>query len=127
MLKGLPVQFIKFCIVGASGSLINLALLYSLTEFLHVWYMMSAVLAFTIAVVNNFVWNKYWTFRNRAPEISRQFVSFFVINVMSLSINLAVLYVLTEYCRIWYMAAQVVAILVAMSNNYWGSKRFIFR
>jgi putative flippase GtrA len=77
-------------------------------------------------VVHNFILNKYWTFKNRVPEIPRQFISFFVISVISLGINLSVLYILTEYIGVWYMAAQIVAILVALSNNYLGNKKFTF-
>jgi len=127
MLKLFPVRFIKFCIVGAVGAVIHLGLLYFLTEFVHIWYMISATLGFTAAVVNNFVWNKYWTFGDRAPEIPRQFASFFIISVVSLAVNLSVLYVLTEFFGIWYMVAQVVAILVALSNNYLGNKKFTFK
>ncbi|KYK37817.1 MAG: hypothetical protein AYK18_08930 [Theionarchaea archaeon DG-70] len=121
-----PVQFVKFCIVGSIGAVIHLGVLYCLTEFFSIWYMVSATLGFTAAVVNNFILNKYWTFQNRAPEIPRQFVTFFVINVISLGINLSVLHILTEYVGMWYMAAQVVAILVALSNNYLSNKKFTF-
>ncbi|KYK30797.1 MAG: hypothetical protein AYK19_17670 [Theionarchaea archaeon DG-70-1] len=126
MIKEYPVQFMKFCIVGSIGGVIHLGLLYFLTEFFHIWYMISAAIGFTVAVVNNFVLNKYWTFQDTAPEIPRQFVSFFVISVVSLGINLSVLYVLTEYTGMWYMAAQLVAILVALSNNYLANKKFTF-
>ena len=103
-----------------------MGLLYILTEYFHIWYVISAALGFTAAVVNNFVWNKYWTFQDKAPEIPKQFVSFFVINVVSLAMNLTVLYVLTEYFSMWYMAAQIIAILVALTNNYLGNKKFTF-
>jgi putative flippase GtrA len=117
----------KFCMVGSIGGVINLGLLYSLTEFLHIWYIMSAALAFTAAVVNNFVLNKRWTFQNTAPEVSKQFVSFFIISIISLALNLSVLYILTEYVGMWYMTAQVIAILVALSNNYMSNKKFTFK
>lgn len=126
MLKGIPVQFIKFCLVGSTGALIHLGLLYSLTEFLHIWYVLSAAIGFTVAVLNNFVWDRLWTFKNTSPRIPRQLVMFFTINVISLCINLSVLYVLTEYAGMWYIEAQIVAILVAVTNNFLGNRRFTF-
>lgn len=126
MLKGIPVQFIKFCLVGSTGALIHLGLLYFLTEFCHMWYVFSAALGFTVAVLNNFVWNKLWTFKNRSPRIPRQLLLFFTINVISLCINLSVLYILTEYAGMWYIEAQIVAILVAVTNNFLGNRRFTF-
>jgi putative flippase GtrA len=126
MLKGIPIQFIKFCLVGSTGALIHLGLLYSLTEFLHIWYVLSAAIGFTVAVLNNFVWDRLWTFKNTSPRIPRQLVLFFTINVISLCINLSVLYVLTEYAGMWYIEAQIVAILVAVANNFLGNRRFTF-
>jgi dolichol-phosphate mannosyltransferase len=126
MFKEYAIQFIKFCIVGSTGALIHLGLLYSLTEFFHIWYMVSAAVGFMVAVANNFVWNKYWTFNDKTPEIPRQFVSYTVVNSISLGINLSVLYILTEYIGMWYMIAQIIAILVALTNNYLGNKRFTF-
>ncbi len=104
-----------------------MGLLYSLTEFFHIWYIISATVGFTASVVHNFILNKYWTFQNTAPEIPRQFVSFFIVSTVSLAINLSVLYILTEYTGMWYMAAQLVAIFAAVSNNYLGNKKFTFR
>jgi putative flippase GtrA len=126
MLKGIPIQFIKFCLVGSTGALIHLGLLYSLTEFLHIWYVLSAAIGFTVAVLNNFVWDRLWTFKNTSPRIPRQLLLFFTINVISLCINLSVLYVLTEYAGMWYIEAQIVAILVAVANNFLGNRRFTF-
>lgn len=127
MFKEYFTQFIKFCIVGSTGALIHLGLLYILTEFFHIWYIFSAAVAFMVAVANNFMWNKYWTFKDKTPEIPRQFILYTVVNIISLGINLSVLYILTEYVGMWYMTAQVVAILVALSNNYLGNKKFTFR
>ncbi len=107
--------------------MINLGLLYFFTEFLNIWYMVSAACAFTLAVINNFILNKYWTFRNRTPEIPKQFVTYFIVSVVSLIINLSVLYILTEYVGFWYMTAQIVAIFVALSNNYLGNRKYTFR
>ena len=119
-------QFIKFCLVGSTGALIHLGLLYSLTEVFHIWYMVSSAAAFMVAVANNFVLNKYWTFRDKTPQIPRQFVVYTVVNSISLGINLSVLYILTEYTGMWYMTAQIIAIFVALTNNYLGNKRFTF-
>lgn len=122
----ISIRFIKFCVVGSIGGIITLGVLYGLTEFFNIWYIFSAGIAFVIAVINNFLLNKYWTFKDHTPKIYQQFMTFFVISVTSLTINLSVLYILTEYIKIWYMTAQIAAILVALSNNYLGNKRFTF-
>ena len=56
-------QFIRYCIVGGLGSLINLAVLYGLTEFIGLWYMASAVVAIGAATLWNFYGNRTFTFK----------------------------------------------------------------
>jgi dolichol-phosphate mannosyltransferase len=121
-------QFTKFCIVGGIGMLINLAILYALVEYAGLWYILAASIAFVIAVINNFVWNKFWTFNDvNIKGVGKQFTKFFVISVISLGINLAVLYALVEYMFTWYMLAQIIAIVFATGSNFIGNKFWTFK
>lgn len=57
-------KFVKFAIVGGTGAFINFFLTYAFTEWLHIWYMFSLVLATIAAMVWNFYLNYMWTFAN---------------------------------------------------------------
>jgi dolichol-phosphate mannosyltransferase len=120
-------QFTKFCIVGGFGALITLAILYTLVEYAGLWYILAASIAFVIAVINNFVWNKFWTFYDaNINGMGYQFMKFFVISAISLGINLAVLYALVEYFFTWYILAQIIAIVLATGSNFIGNKFWTF-
>jgi hypothetical protein len=56
-------RFIKFCIVGGSGALITFGITYLLTEYYHLWYILSMVIAVAIATVWNYNFNLLWTFK----------------------------------------------------------------
>jgi dolichol-phosphate mannosyltransferase len=58
-------QFLKYGVVGASGFLLHISLVYMLTEWLGLWYMQSTVMAACVAWMSNFTFNKLWTFRGR--------------------------------------------------------------
>ena len=58
-----PKQWLKFCTVGASGTVINLSILITLTEGAGLHYVISAVIAIGVAMTSNFIWNKFWTFK----------------------------------------------------------------
>ena len=58
-------RFIKFSIVGASGTLVNLGLLYLLVEFGGLNETVAVVISYEISILNNFAWNELWTFRDR--------------------------------------------------------------
>ena len=56
-------EFFKFALVGLIGTAINIVILYYFTEFLNMYYLASATLAFLVAVTSNFILNKIWTFK----------------------------------------------------------------
>jgi dolichol-phosphate mannosyltransferase len=62
------VQFIKFCCVGGSGFIVDMTLLYLLADpkCLALNVTLSKVLAAETAILNNFIWNEFWTFRSSA-------------------------------------------------------------
>ncbi len=62
---GLPVKFVRFCLVGASGVLVNLGSLYALADLLGVHTNVAAALAIEISIISNFLLNDAWTFRSQ--------------------------------------------------------------
>lgn len=55
------LQFIKFCIVGLSNTLISYVIYSSLT-FIGIYYIVSNIIAFIISVLNSFYWNTRFVF-----------------------------------------------------------------
>jgi putative flippase GtrA len=62
------VQFVKFCLVGGSGVVVDMGMLFLLADpkCLGLNVTLSKVLAAETALVNNFIWNELWTFRSTA-------------------------------------------------------------
>ena len=61
-------QTIKYFLVGGIGVGVNLGLLYVLTDFLGIWYILSQGIAVAISITNNFFLHRYWTFKNEIDE-----------------------------------------------------------
>ena len=121
-------QLIKFSIVGGIGTLINLSILFTLTEFLDIHYIASAVFAFIVALTNNFILDKMWTFKERLQyRTFRKYVQFSTISVLTLAVNTGFLYTFVEHFGIWYIFAQVLAIGTAFIINFLGNKLWTFR
>jgi putative flippase GtrA len=121
-------QFNKFAVVGVINTLINLAVFYILVEMLGVYYMLSAVLAFSVAVTNSFAMNKAWTFNEKLRhKVKSKYVKFMVVSVVALISNLAFLYVFVEFLGIWYMSSQILAIGLTFMINFFGNKKWTFR
>ena len=58
-------QAVKYYIVGGTGVLVNLGILYALTDFVGFWYMASQVIAISISITTNFFFNRFWTFYSK--------------------------------------------------------------
>lgn len=60
------VQLLQFCVVGGVGYGVNLAVYTLLVHGVGLHYLAAAALSFVVAVTNNYVLNRWWTFRTRA-------------------------------------------------------------
>lgn len=120
-------EFFKFGVVGAIGTLINVGVLFSLTELAKVYYLFSAIISFFIAMTSNFILNKIWTFREEFKEgVSRKFAQFSVVSILALIFNLAFLYIFTEFFGIHYLISQLLAICLSLIINFIGNKLWTF-
>lgn len=126
--KKITNEFIKFAFVGLIGTFINLVILYSFTEFLKIYYLLSAVFAFVAAATSNFILNKIWTFKEEIKhKFLGKYLKFFLVSVIALLVNLLFLYLFTEFFKIYYMVSQVLAIGIALIINFLGNKIWTFR
>lgn len=118
-------QLAKFCVVGAIGYAINLGIYAGL---LHagVHYLVAATCSFLVAVTNNYIWNRQWTFRDRRRGVAAQGVRFFVVSLASLGANLGVLHVLITVGS-GKLVAQAIAIVLVTPLNFIGNKLWSFR
>jgi len=120
------IQLFKFGLVGGSGYLINLAVFALLTGILDVHHVAAAVAAFGVAVTNNFLWNRHWTFSASSGAASFQAPRFFAVSVASLGLNLAVLELLVSSGTVGDLTAQAIAVAVAMPFNFVGNRLWTF-
>ncbi len=120
------LQLLKFGLVGGSGYLINLAVFAVLTGNLGLHHTVAAVGAFCVAVTNNFLLNRNWTFTARDGHAGFQAMRFFVISLASLAINLMALEVLLAATGMSDLYAQAIAVAIAMPFNFLGNKLWAF-
>ena len=121
-------EFIKFCIVGFLGTAINFIILYLLTDIFKIYYIISAIFAFFVAMNNNYILNKVWTFgENINIKFNQRYVKFFIVSVVSLLFNLSFLYFFTEFLKIHYLISQIFSIIPSIAINFLGNKFWTFK
>ena len=120
------LQLVKFGLVGGSGYLINLAVFAVLVGDFGVHHTIAAVGAFCVAVTNNFLLNRHWTFAAGDGHAGFQAMRFFAVSVASLAINLMALEVLLAATGMSDLYAQAIAVAIAMPFNFLGNKLWTF-
>jgi dolichol-phosphate mannosyltransferase len=138
-------RYIKFGIVGASGTVVNLAVLYLGHEyvFAHIEQgynkpYFSLALAIALATLNNFTWNRLWTWSDRVkqleasemPRVSLQTLGMeFGQYVTASAFGSALQYVLTLLLSgsMDYRLANIIAIVAASVSNFLANDRWTFR
>lgn len=119
-------QLVKFCVVGASGYVVNLAVYTLLLRGAGLHYTLAAIGSFLVAVTNNYTWNRLWTFRHQRGHLVFQGLRFFVVSVLALGANILVLYLLVQ-AGLGEVTAQAIAIVVVTPVNFLGNKLWSFR
>ena len=119
------IQLLQFGLVGASGYVVNLAVFAVLVGPLNVHHIGAAILAFGVAVLNNFWWNRHWTFDAKHGHAGFQAARFFTVSVLALVINLVALELLVRN-GMGDLPAQAIAVAIAMPFNFIGNKLWTF-
>ncbi len=119
-------QLARFCVVGASGYIVNLVVYALLLRGADLHYTVAAIGSFFVAVTNNYAWNRAWTFRDRRGSVVFQGLRFFVVSLLALGANLIVLHVLVVL-GVGELTAQAIAIVLVTPVNFVGNRLWSFR
>jgi dolichol-phosphate mannosyltransferase len=120
-------QLTVFCLIGASGYAVNLAVFAVCVSGFRLDPHLAAVVAFLCAVCNNLVWNRRWTFPQRGTTILCEARRFFVVSTGAFLVSLSVLTALVDLASVSPIVAQVVSIGVATPLSFAGNKLWTFR
>jgi putative flippase GtrA len=121
------VQLVKFCAVGASGYVVNLSVFAVCVELFDAHHLVAATAAFAVAVLNNFWWNRHWTFRARGGHAGFQAMRFFTVSIGAFLFAAVVLELLVSVAGMAEVPAQAIAIVSATPLNFIGNKMWSFR
>lgn len=103
------VRFMKFAVVGAIGSLVDIGVMNLMTQVFHLPLVIGGSISFVCAVVNNFIGNRYWTYPDsRSKPLHRQLVMFFIVNAIGIAIRIPILkYVEPPLARLFESIAHL--------------------
>ena len=120
-------RVLKYLISGGTAAAVNIGLLYFLTDTLGIWYIFSAVLAFAVAFVVSFGFQKFWTFEDHSTDgMHGQAAAYLLVALVNLGVNTALIYGFVEFLGIHYLLAQIIAGIIIACESFFVYKKFIF-
>lgn len=138
-------QAAKFILVGGLNTLIDFGVLNLLMWSTDI-YKGSLIIglnaiSFLTAVTNSYLWNKFWTFKQdreaqvEKESIGKEFTQFVVVSLIGISLNTAIVYLITTFINpisglspvLWANLAKVVATFISLAWNFLGYKFIVFR
>ncbi len=120
-------KIFRYLIAGGTALVTNLFFLYALTEWLGLYYLVSVVVAFLLAVAVSFLMQKYLTFRDRSvANLHRQMMIYLTAAVINTGINTLLVYLFVEYGGWHYLVGQIVASAIIAIESFFVYQKLIF-
>ena len=124
-MKKIINQVIKFGIVGVIATIIDFVVLYILTDFLDVHYLISSIISFTVSVIFNYIYSIKWVFKINHKQTKKDFITFVILSIIGLCINELILYVMVDKLSLYYMISKIFATSIVMIYNFITRKKII--
>lgn len=121
-------QFLRFGIAGGFCAVLEIGSLILLVRFYGEDYLMYFnILAFSFAVIINYLLSRYWVFERGRLSTRVEFSAFVIVSIIALGINQSVLYALAKMLLLNYIIAKILAILVTILWNFTAKKYLVFK
>jgi len=121
----------RFMLVGLSGVAVNEALIWMLTEQMGFHYLLSGTISTETAIINNFIWNDAWTFKDKSKSMkqntSKRFIKFQLSRIIGLTMGVVLLNLMTELLNLHYLLSNLYSIILVLAYNYISSQSWVWK
>ena len=124
-MKKLIIQLIKFGIVGVIATLIDLAVLMLLKEFMHVDVLVASAVAFSVSVIANYILSMLFVFKSSGNSKVKEFIVFVALSIGGLLLNQFIMWIGTEIMTAYYLWVKAFALVFVPIYNFITRKIFL--
>lgn len=111
-------KFLRFCVVGATGTVIDFGITALCKEVFKIQKYLSNAIGFALGATSNYILNRIWTFKSANPQVGQEYVLFMVVSLIGLIINTAILYLCNKRFKWNFYFSKVVATGVTLIWNF---------
>ena len=119
-------KFLKFCVVGVTGTIIDFGLTWICKEKLKIHKFVANAIGFVVAATSNYILNRIWTWGSTNEQVGVEYFKFFGVSLIGLGLNTLILYLLHEKLKLNFWISKVFATGVVMVWNFLANHYFTF-
>lgn len=121
------VQLFRYTLVGGIAFVVDFSTLYIFTDFFGVYYLISAMIAFLLGLIINYILSTKWVFNRRIIKKKWfEFGIFLTIGIIGLCFNEFFIWFFTEQFYSHYLLSKVLATLFVYLWNFFARKFILF-
>lgn len=124
--KAFLTKFLKFCVVGFSGTAIDFGLTWLCKEIFKIPKFLANAIGFVVAATSNYILNRIWTWGSTNEQVGVEYVKFFAVSLIGLGLNTLILYIFNEKFKFNFYLSKVFATGVVMLWNFFANNFFTF-
>ncbi|NYB26891.1 MAG: GtrA family protein [Methanobacteriaceae archaeon] len=122
------IQFFRYIFVGGVAFLVDFASLYVFTDYIGVFYLISAAIAFILGLITNYILSINWVFNRRSLDNKTIEFSFFAfIGIVGLGLNELLIWFFTAEIGLFYLLSKILAAIIILFWNFFARKLTLFR
>ncbi len=120
-------QLIKFSIVGAFGASVSYSIFYLLYRAFSVNHVISSSIGYFLSAATIFLFNRQWTFNIKQGNVTKNFVMFMILMILSFIVNSVSIYFFTDVIKLKAELSQIITMTITTIVNFMGSKFWVFK
>ncbi len=120
------LQFLKFCMVGVSNTVVSLGVYYIFVLINKNWYIAGNAVGFVASVLNSYFWNSRYVF-GKTDEVAKTMVKTFAAYGTNLIIGTALLYLFVDVLHISEFAAPLLNLIITIPLNFILNKLWVMK
>lgn len=122
----LPDNLLKYCSVGMLGAIIDFLLFTSLSYYFHIYYLVSNIISFIVALFLVYYLQKNWTFQHFTSNNLKTFKKFLLVVIITFILNNILLIICVELFNIGLLTSKVIQILISLAWGYYANNNYVF-
>lgn len=122
------IQFLRYVLVGGVAFIVDFGSLYILTDFIAIYYLISAAIAFTLGLMTNYLLSINWVFNRRTFDNKKfEFGLFAIIGIIGLILNEVFIWFFTAELGFYYLISKIISAIIILFWNFFARKLTLFR